>query len=87
MNSKIIPAGTYIKMSYSAGLAGTKSYTMYKLEEDWNEEDLANYAWETAVSHAESYGIYQDEYGDDNISGWFDIVDPTKHRGETFHSL
>ncbi len=95
--TKIIPAGTYIKISVSTGYCGMDTYTMHHLTSDWTDEDLSNHCWDLALANAEMYGIEPEEYRldgeedsedySDNIEGSYEIVNPAKHSGETFEDL
>lgn len=80
----------------STGYAGMDSCELDIFDDDISDEDLGDEAWTRAVQHAESYGIYPMEYledslmdGDeigneeysDNIEGWWEEYDPTRHKG------
>ena len=76
-----------------AGLAGVTDTEFWKIPVNISGKDLSNLAWERALDHAETYGIYpescrpddldeedEDSYSD-NIEGYFEDYDPEKHDG------
>ena len=80
-----------------AGYAGMRSAEFYLVPVDMTEDELSQYAWESAVDFASSYGIYptrdldglsDEEMAEldlddytDNIEGWFVDYNPDKHDG------
>lgn len=80
-----------------AGYAGMRSAEFCLVPVDMTEDELSQYAWESAVDFASSYGIYPtsdlDSLSDeemaevndsdytDNIGGWFEDYNPDKHDG------
>ncbi len=79
-----------------AGVVGTDEYEFYLVPEGVTERELDNYAWQRAVEHAESYGIYprseyegeedfdeDDDCYSDNMEGWWEEYVPSKHDGHT----
>lgn len=87
-----------------AGFAGTDAYEFWEVDEtDWlrytgklddgKPDVLGDDAWQVAVQHAETYGIYPEEHRSDdendedgceyshNIEGYFVLYDPKKHDG------
>lgn len=84
-----------IVIGMDAGMAGTDGWEFYEVPASLTDNQLGEFAWECAVSHAEMYGIYPaDHYTDeeieedpdaysDNIEGWWEDYDPKKHDGHT----
>ncbi len=84
-----------IVFSLDAGFAGTDSHEFEVYPDDVTEDELNAEAWERALAHADSYGIYPecdreyyedaDEMDDDsytdNIEGSWEDFDPEKHDG------
>jgi hypothetical protein len=75
---------------------GAEEYEFYNVPVDVSEDHLGQYAWESAVDFASSYGIYpepdfsdvEDDEDDDteyssDISGHWEDYDPEKHDGHT----
>ena len=71
-----------ILLTLRTGYAGMSAHEAWLIPEDVSDDDLDNWAWERAVDHADSYGIYpsdfdaeEDEdaeeprYSGDNIEG------------------
>lgn len=93
-NSKIIEAGTKIVVFCETGYAGMDSAEGYVLESSMSEEELYTFAHERALDNAEMYGIYpeceaveEDVIGEsesysDNIEGWYEVYDASKHDGK-----
>lgn len=74
-----------------AGFAGTDSAEFWLVPATATEEEINVVAWQSALNHAEMYGIYpeserpedeedSDDYSD-NIDGYFEDYDPEKHDG------
>lgn len=74
---------------------GTRNHTAYLVPLEYPQNDLDTYAWECAVEHAESYGLYPEpdfsEYEDgdcdseeycDDIGGWFEDYNAKEHDGQ-----
>lgn len=71
------------------GFCGMDAYEFWEVPEDLPDEHLSEFAWERAVDHAESYGIYplpdyeiDDEDADcysENIEGSWELYDPHNH--------
>ena len=55
---QVYPAGTRLYFSYGTGYCGMNSGEFVELTDDWNGEQLSDYAWEAAVQNAERYGYY-----------------------------
>lgn len=78
---------------YDAGFVGTNTAELVEFEDDITNDELDRYAWEGAVQWAEHYGVYpesdrdlngetDEEFDDsysDNIEGYWEVYDPTKH--------
>ena len=88
-----------------AGFAGSDAHEVYWVtQEQWDiytgkakgYDTLADFAWQEAVEHAASYGVYpaeakpedydeDEDYGGDeyseNIEGHFELYDEEKHSG------
>lgn len=75
---------------------GTETYDFYNVPVSITEAELAACAWDSAVEHAESYGIYpesgmfeddDDSYKGDEysaeIEGYWEDYDPEEHDGRT----
>lgn len=70
-----------ILLTMRTGYCGMDSHEAWLIPEDVEDNDLDNWAWERAVDHAASYGIYptdydaeedeenEPEYSGDNIDG------------------
>lgn len=78
---------------YNAGFAGTHTAELVEFPDDVTDEELDTYAWEGAVSWAESFGVYPeydrelngeldeqfDDSYSDNIDGYWEFYDPATH--------
>lgn len=86
----------YIVVGMHAGYAGTDSWEFYEVSDSVTDSELEDFAWQRGKEHAEMYGIYpRSEYIDcedvdldddcysDNIEGWWEQYDPTKHDKHT----
>lgn len=67
-----------ILLTLRTGYAGMSAHEAWLIPEDVSDDDLDNWAWERAVDHADSYGIYppsdddfeeEGDYSGDNIDG------------------
>jgi hypothetical protein len=92
-----------IVIGMHAGMAGTDDWEFYEVPDDVTDEELGDFAWQLAVQHAETYGIYPlSEYVDnedisdeeldsdsysDNIEGWYEEYDPKKHDGHSMNGI
>lgn len=47
-----------ILLTMHTGYCGMDSHEAWLIPDDVSDEDLDNWAWERAVDHADSYGIY-----------------------------
>lgn len=70
-----------------AGIVGTDYCELYEAENETDAE-LSDIAWETAVAHAQSYGIEEPDEDDEdreydfcNVEGWWEEYDPEEHDG------
>lgn len=86
-----------IVFSLGTGYAGMDSHDFEVFPDDVTEDELSEEAWQRAIQHAESYGIYpRSDYADDedisdeeldgeeysdNIGGSWEDFDPKKHEG------
>lgn len=80
----------YIVFLLDAGMAGTDSAEFAEFDDSVTDDELSAEAWERALDHASSYGVYtmsdmpddwhSDEYSD-NIDGYWEEYDPEKHDG------
>ena len=74
-----------------AGIAGTDTAEAYLVPDDVTENELDDFAWERAIDHAQSFGMYpeserpedcdedeKDSYTD-NIEGWFEEYNAKEH--------
>ena len=94
-----------LRLCCGTGMESAEAFLV--TQEDWDthtnyntsvrDDTLGNYAWESAVDFASSYGIYpmtdmpddHDENEEDwnsdsyseDIEGWFEEYDPEKHDG------
>ena len=83
-----------IVITTHTGYAGMDSHDFYEINDDFNVDDLDDFAYQCAKDNAESYGIYaKDEYENaedsddlddndsysDNIEGFYEVYDPEKH--------
>lgn len=84
-----------IFFKYHTGFCGSDGYEVAEFEDDVTDEELDQFAWDQALSNAETYGIYPneampddydeeescgDEYSD-NIEGCWEVYDEEKHGG------
>lgn len=78
----------------STGYAGMDACDALLVEDSATEDEIQEEAWQLAIEHAESYGIYPyEEYADEedfdadsdsyshNIDAWTEDYDPRKHDG------
>ncbi len=86
-----------IVFSLDTGYCGTGSHEFEVFPDDVTEAELDDEAWERALNHAESYGIYTyeempEDYNEEeadwnsdaysgNIEGYWEDFDPEKHDG------
>jgi len=72
------------------GYVGSDAVDFYELNEDASEENMNEFAYEEAVSHAEKYGYYPPEcldadsdFPEEDISwgieGYWELYNPDKH--------
>ena len=87
----------YIVFLLNAGMGGTDSAEFVEFDDDVTDDELSNEAWQCALEHASSYGVYPmeampDDYDEDevtgqsdeysdNIEGYWEEYDPEKHDG------
>lgn len=87
----------YIVFRLNAGMVGTDEAQFEEFEDDISDDELSNEAWERALDHASSYGVYPtsempDDYDEDevtwqsdeysdNIEGYWEEYNPEKHDG------
>jgi hypothetical protein len=78
---------------YDVGFAGSQTAEVIEFDDNVTDEDLDQYAWESALGWAESYGVYPesdrelsgeldeefDECYSHNIEGYWEVYDPAKH--------
>jgi hypothetical protein len=74
----------------STGFCGMDTAEAYLVPESTTQKELDAFAWQRAIEHAETYGIYpypddyedyeDDEYSDD-IQGYFVEYNEDKHKG------
>lgn len=80
-----------------AGIAGTDFAEFFLVPVGTTQDELDEYAYQRAIEHAESYGIYptesmpedcdsdEDDLNEDSYSdsmeGWFERYDPKEHDG------
>lgn len=85
----------------SAGI-GMDSAEFLNVPVGMTEEELSNYAWESAVNFGQMYGLepesHRDYYEDgeleeedsdnftNDIEGWFEVYDSEKHDGLTVNT-
>lgn len=61
---------------------GTRTEVAYLVPDDYTQDQLDDYAWDAAIDHAESYGIYLDDDEDSgDIEGWWEEYDSDTHDG------
>lgn len=86
-----------IVFSLDVGFCGTDTHEFEVFPDNITEAELDNEAWERALAHADSYGVYPesqkpDDYEEDdagwnsdeytdNIEGTWEDFDPEKHDG------
>lgn len=87
----------YIVFLLDAGMAGTDSAEFVEFDDDITDDELSDEAWDRALEHASSYGVYptsemSDGYDEDevdwhsdeysdNIDGYWEEYNPEKHDG------
>lgn len=77
-NKKLTAKDTegYVKMVLFVECGvGTKSASAYLVPEGTSEEAIGSYAWEMAVEHGQSYGVYPDherpdDFDEEEQGGW-----------------
>ena len=87
----------YIVFMLNAGMAGTDAAEFAEFDDDVTDDELSDEAWERALEHASSYGVYpmeampedhdeneatwQSDEYSDDIDGCWEEYSPEKHNG------
>lgn len=56
----------YVEFHYSAGMCGTDEETFGVFDDDATDEDISDVGFELCSQHCESYGVYPEEYEEEN---------------------